>query len=552
LTKAPRFKRRVDRRLFFWSASQRNATRGHECAATPALESKATFGNISAVKTGRVIETRDASQTRLPYVSKSKYLWGLQCPKLLWHTYNAKDLIPEPDAAQQAIFDQGHEVGALAKKLFPDGIEVGEGITDLDETIQHTTPALKLRKPLFEAAFAASGGYCRVDILKPVLTNAWDIIEVKSTTSLKDVHLDDLGFQAWVLTETGLKVRACFLCHINPGFARCGGIDPRKFFIMEDVGKQVSSLSRNTEDQLGDMFKTIQLPAHPDVQIGPHCDAPYTCPLHARCWSFLPETNVTALYRGGQKGFNLLASGVTALADIPDEFKLTDNQQIQRRAARTGQPHVDPPAIHAFLNQIEYPASFLDFETFGTAIPFYDDLHPFQQVPFQFSLHVVASPNQAPEHYKFLAEGRNDPRPDFMRRLREVLPTEGSIVAFNASFELGRLKDCCEALPEFVPWLKTIEQRVVDLLLPFRGFRYYHPQQQGSASLKAVLPALTGKGYDHLAIQEGDTAGREFLRVTFGDVSEAERRRIRRDLEAYCGQDTEGMIWIISVLRQLV
>jgi len=93
-----------------------------------------------------------------PFISKSKFLWGLQCHKLLWHADNAKHLIPEPDASQQATFDQGHEVGALAKRLFADGIEVGEDITDLDDTLRLTQEAIRSRKPLFEAAFSAEGG----------------------------------------------------------------------------------------------------------------------------------------------------------------------------------------------------------------------------------------------------------------------------------------------------------------------------------------------------------------------------------------------------------
>ena len=176
-----------------------------------------------------------------PYISKSKFLWGLQCPKLLWYAYNAKEQIPEPDASTQAIFDQGHDVGALAKKMFPDGVEVGAGVLDLDETIRLTKSAFKLRKPLFEAAFSANGGYCRTDILRPAPQNAWDIIEVKSTTSVKEVHLEDLGFQKWVLASAGLKIRNCYLMHINSDFVRQGKIDPKKFFTLADVTDQAAN-----------------------------------------------------------------------------------------------------------------------------------------------------------------------------------------------------------------------------------------------------------------------------------------------------------------------
>ncbi len=492
------------------------------------------------------------SKSATPYISKSKFLWGQQCRKLLWTAYHSKALIPEPDAQVQAIFDQGHEVGNLAKKLYPDGIEVGQGVEDLDEVLRLTQQAIKARKPMFEAAFSYQGGYAKADILDPVGGNAWDVVEVKSSTAVKDVYILDLAFQTFIYAGAGLKIRRCFLLLINPDFVRHGEIDPAKFFIRHDVTAEVAAMSRQIGTRLDEMFGVIRLKEQPDVRIGKHCDDPYTCPLRDHCWKFLPDGSVTTLYRGGAKGFKLLADGITALRDIPDSFKLTDNQEIQRRTATTGLPHADRPAIKAFLKQLNNPVSYLDFETLGTALPLFDGVGPYQQIPFQYSLHIVRSPGAEAEHHKFLAEDTTDPRPAFMRSLRNALPTEGSVVAFNAGFELGRLNECSEILPEFRPWVSSVKRRTVDLLLPFRGFRYYHPKQHGSASMKAVLPALTGRGYDHLAIQEGGTASLEFLRVYYTDVPEAERQRVRQSLEEYCGQDTAGMIWIVEALQKLV
>jgi hypothetical protein len=182
----------------------------------------------------------------------------------------------------------------------------------------------------------------------------------------------------------------------------------------------------------------------------------------------------------------------------------------------------------------------------------FDGSSPYQQIPFQFSLHIQKSAKSSKvEHRSYLAAGTADPRPEFMRRLVEALPLTGSVVTYNASFENSRLEECCEQLPEYKPWLKKLKPRIVDLLVPFRGFRYYHPAQHGSASMKAVLPALTGGGYDHLAIQEGGTASREFMRVTYGNVSAAERVKVRKQLEDYCGLDTLGMVQLIDKLKRL-
>ena len=487
-----------------------------------------------------------------PGLSKSTFLMGRQCSKLLWFRYNAKDQIPAPDEAQQAIFDQGTEVGELAQQLFPGGTAVAPGIINPQEVISKTQDAIRKRQPLYEAAFSYHGGYARADILVPVAGGAWDLVEVKSTTSFKkDVHLPDIAFQAFVLTGAGIKLRKCFLAHINNEFVRKGPVDPQKFFTLEDVTHGVATMTPDIEDQIDAMQRVIGAKSHPDIQIGPHCDNPYTCPLHDRCWSFLPEASVFTLYRGGQKGFSLLKRGIQKLADIPADVTLTDNQAIQRSVLLAGQPHIDRPALAAFLGQLEYPVSYLDFETIGTAIPLFYGVSPYQQVPFQYSLHIVRQPGAAPEHHGFLADGKGDPRPKFMRQLHNDLPDTGSVVAYNAGFETSRLKECCELLPEFKPWFRKVTPRIVDLLLPFRGFRYHHPAQNGSNSMKAVLPALTGQGYENLAIQEGNAAGREFLRVTFGDVTAAERRRVRQDLEEYCGLDTLGMVQIVDQLTRL-
>ena len=234
---------------------------------------------------------------------------------------------------------------------------------------------------------------------------AWDVIEVKSSTSVKDVYIADLGFQAFVYSGAGLKIRRCFLLLINPDFVRHGDIDPAQFFQRHDVTDLASAASRKIEANLDEMFAIIRLKKQPDVRIGTHCDKPYACPLHDRCWSFLPSENVTTLYRGGKKGFKLLADGIHPYQGHPNGFPLTENQEIQRRVAVTGQPHISKSAIRTFLRQIEYPVSYLDFETFATAVPVFDKTSPFEQMPFQFSLHIVRSPDSQPEHRMFLADG---------------------------------------------------------------------------------------------------------------------------------------------------
>jgi hypothetical protein len=485
-----------------------------------------------------------------PYISKSTFLQGRQCPKLLWSVYNAKHLFPQVDAATQAIFDQGHTVGELAKRMFPGGIEIVADPTDFEGAIQLTQEALPLRRPIFEATFSANGGYARADILNPVWQDEWDIIEVKSTTRPKAVHIPDLAFQKWVFTAAGIKIRRCVVCHVNREFVRHGEIDPWRLFTRHDVTAEVAAIFDSIGEQVRQMAAIVGFAECPQIGIGKQCGSPFICPLHDNCWAFLPPRNVMELYQDVKgRGFDLLDHGILRLADIPADYALSRRQEIQRAVAISGEPHVKRTQIERFLSTLEYPLHFLDFETFTTAIPIFDGTWPYQQIPFQFSLHLVREVGAQPEHRKFLAEGRIDPRPEFVRRLQLAVEPSGSIVVFNAAFEKGRLREIAEVLPEYECLVEAVTGRMVDLLVPFRGFHFYHSGQCGRASMKSVLPALTGKDYRGLEIQEGSVAGREFLRVSSGDVSDSERTRVRRALDSYCGLDTEGMAWILEALR---
>jgi len=230
---------------------------------------------------------------------------------------------------------------------------------------------------------------------------------------------------------------------------------------------------------------------------------------------------------------------------------LNDKQRIQQACVASGEPHVDREAIHGFLSSLEYPLYYLDFETIGPAVPLFDGIRPYQDIPFQFSLHVVKDEFSQPEHFSFLANGTDDPRPALLSELQKTLGNSGSIIAYNKGFEEGILRDLANTFPEYSEWIEQVCNRLVDLLVPFRNFDYYHPAQKGSASLKAVLPAITGRGYEDLDISDGQIASVTFLAATYGDMPEADRAQVMENLEKYCGRDTEGMIWIVDKLREL-
>ncbi len=482
-------------------------------------------------------------------LSKSRYLLGLQCPRLLWLHVNEPERIPAVDESTQFIFDQGHEVGNLAKQLFPDGIDIPT--QDFSLNLEESRRLLSTRRPLFEAAFMSNGKYARVDILQPAGEDTWNIIEVKSSTSVKRVNYDDVAFQSHCLHEAGVEVDHCFLAHIDNTYVRNGDIVPANLFHLVDVTDEVDTRQSATAARAKELLLMMARPACPEHKVGPCCTDPYDCPLREECWSFLPDHSVFTLHHIGHEAFRLMEAGHLAITDLPADMPLKRQQRIQRDCLTTGMPHIEPAAIRSFLARLKYPLYYLDFETLQTAVPLFNGISPYQSVPFQFSVHVVNSPGAPPEHREFLAEDHEDPRARLLEALYASLGEQGSIIAYHAPFEKRVLQELALAFPEYQGWTEGILERMVDLLIPFRGFNYYHPLQRGSASLKAVLPALTGLKYEGLGIADGQLAGIAFL-STRCDMSPEEISRIRSDLLAYCGLDTGGMVSIIERLTELV
>jgi len=468
-------------------------------------------------------------------LSKSRYLNGLQCPRYIWMQFHEPEKIPETDTVTQYIFDQGHEVGYLAKRLFPRGIDIPQD--DFIGNIEKTKELLNERKPLFEAGILADKLYSRVDILSPADKDQWDIFEVKSSTSVKTVHTDDVAFQRYCCTQSGLNIRNCNLVLINNQYVRNGEVDPDGLFTIHDITDKVDEASIGIQDKINSIIDVINQDKSPEMIIGPHCREPYECPL-TDCWEYIPEHSVFSLYWNGKKAFEMYNSGVITISEIPIGYKLNGKQLIQQSAVVSGKPHVDKEAIKEFLSLLEYPLYYLDFETIGPAIPLFDGVRPYQDVPFQYSLHVVRDEISKPEQFSYLTSGTGDPRPGLLAELKNVLGDSGSIIAYNKGFEEGCLRDMAPAFPEYSGWIDQVCGRLVDLLEPFSRFNYYHPAQKGSASLKAVLPAITGKGYEDLDISDGQVASLSFLAANYGEIPEEDRAKVMNDLEKYCGRDT--------------
>lgn len=489
-------------------------------------------------------------------LTKSKYLLGLQCPSLLWVAINDKEKISKPDISAQHKFKVGTLVGELATKRFIDGIKIPD--EDFIGNLEETEKLLSERKPLFEAGFKVNFDkeneiFSRVDILVPIRTNEWDIIEVKSGTKVKDVNVEDVSFQKYVLEKAGLKIRKCFLMHINNKYVHKGNLDVNELFVPTEITEEVMKVEKGIDKRIENMFKIISAKEKPKICIGKYCKDPYECSLKYLCWSVLPKENVFDLYRGGVKSHNLYDQGIIQIKDIPNGTKLTDIQKIQRDCAINGECHIKEKEIKKFLDGLKYPLYYLDFETINPAIPKFDGMKPYQRIPFQYSLHIQKEKGGECEHISFLADGTDDPRPKFLQSLKDNLGEKGEIIVYNESFEKGVITKCIEAFPEFKKWGLKILDRVKDLLIPFRTFCYYHPDQCGSASIKKVLPVLSDLSYKEMKIGNGGDASIEYERVTFDlDTDEKDKKRVRGALEKYCKLDTRAEVEIVEAMEKLI
>lgn len=485
-------------------------------------------------------------------LSKSKYLNGIQCPRLLWIAVNDKGRMPEVDEAQQKLFDEGHVVGELAKKLFPDGIDIED--EDFKGNLDETQKLLNKNIPLFEPAFLVDRLYSRADILEPT-KDGWNIIEVKSSTEVKDVNLQDVAFQKYVYEKAGLKINKCYLMHINNQYVRQGEIELDKLFTKEDISINIQEETQSVPERVKKFLAIID-GNEPKASIGEYCDDPYECPMKKECWAFLPKENtVFDLYRGGKKSWELFEQNILAIKDIPATFKLNDKQQIQLECEKTNKPHINPSAIQGFFKTLEYPLYFLDFETYQTAIPLYDGLKPYQQIPFQFSVHKIDK-NGKKTHFSFISAGSKDPRKKFVNAIKRKCGVKGSVIVYNQAFEQGRLKELAELFPLDKEYLLSVNERMRDLLIPFRNFEYYDRKQEGSASIKYVLPALANLTYKGMEIANGAQASIRYAYIAHGKIDgtrakKEEIKKVRDDLKKYCRLDTEAMIQVMDKLKEV-
>lgn len=480
----------------------------------------------------------------MPTLSKTRFIEGLQCAKRLYLSTYHPDLGEHTEAALSA-FDEGKEVGLLATRLFAGGVRVEAEERDLGLALEQTAAFLAdaAIPAVFEATLAHAQVLVRVDILERLSWETWRIVEVKASTSVKDPHLPDTAIQYYVARGAGLNVDSVQLLHLNNRYVYDGcRLDLAQLFAREDVTYKVREWQDRLPRLLSGQLALLE-GGTPEVEPGPHCTTPYACPFWSHCTAAKPKDWIYYLPRRNDCFAVLTTRGVETIGRIPEEIPLNNIQRRAKEAVRSGVPFLDP-AIREEIRSDRYPVYYLDFETMDPAIPLYAGTRPYQPIPFQWSVQIVKGERAEPQEQAYLHGAATDPRRELAIKLLEVLCDPGPIYVYNKAFEAEVLRQLAEHLPEHAGDLLAMVNRLVDLLPPIRR-HYYHPDQRGSFSLKAVAPTLApGLSYADLEIQEGSQAGPAFQQTIDPACPSEERGRLRRALLTYCRRDTLALVRI--------
>lgn len=472
---------------------------------------------------------------------------GYRCHKCLYLTIHQPSLEPPVTPALQALFDQGNEVGEMARRYFPGGTlvdckpwEFGEALTRTRELIAAGV------ETIYEAAFEYHGCYARTDILQySKETKRFSIYEVKSTTSVKPEHLEDAGLQTWIMAKSGLPIEKIHIMHLN---RECRYPHLENLFLQVDVTEEMRAQYVNVAPTVKAMLDCLGRSEVPNIDIGTYCLQPTECPFVSHCWQHVPPISVFNLPGIRERKWELYQSGIITL----DDPRLTELNELQQRvvqAYKTGERYVDKAIIKNMMSAWQYPYIYLDFETINPAIPRYAGCAPYQQVPFQFSVHVALNENAEHIQHEFLHTTNDDPRSALIEALLSACGTSGSIIAYFGKFEASRIAELATYSPAHSQALLALVDRIVDPL-PILREAVYDNAFAGSFSLKKVAPALLGaeQSYAGMEVEDGGAAQRAYMEMINPSTSAERKAFLHNALLEYCRKDTWMMVELVRWL----
>ena len=493
-------------------------------------------------------------------ISKSRYTLFRQCPKALWLNTYKPELCVISDALQQR-FQAGSIVGNWAKGLFGKYVEVttydADGKLNLTKMVANTRKCIESETEVIcEAAFQYAGTYCAVDILKKD-NSGYAIYEVKSSTDGdKEVYAQDIAFQKYILTHCGIEVTRTYLISINSDYVLDGELDIHRLFQIQDISVAVEREYLSVEHQVAKAKQMLaQKDVEPNEDLDIHCHKPYDCAFWEYCSRHIPEWSVFDLYRMTfDKKIAYYQQNKITYEQLQNEA-LNEKQQMQIHCALNDYIYINKVEIANFLSTITYPLYFLDFETMQPVIPEFQGTHPYQQIPFQYSLHYIEQEGGELKHKEFLGVSGEDPQRLIAESLCRDIPLDVCTTAYNKAFECTRLTELAESFPDLAEHLLNIRDHIIDLLVPFQSGWYYVPAMGGSFSIKSVLPALFPEppelDYHNLtgSVHNGGEAMNIFPKIK--EMTTEEQFAARQSLLKYCELDTYAMVKVWQKLKEV-
>jgi len=482
----------------------------------------------------------------------------LKHPAWLWLKKHRKEILPEPSPALQARFYEGHLFESYAEQLFDDVTSLGfANYQDYLSLPRRTRAALEAGAHVItQGRFEAGPITCIVDLLRRVDDTAFDLFEIKSSTGVKEEHLYDLAFQRVVLEDAGFKLRKISVLHVDKSYVRAGAIDAKALTALADITDQVNELTDTTRRHIARAVDTIDASTMPDpsprfARLGAYQE---WLEIYERLSGPLPADSIYRLPQANGKVITELEqAGLGSLMELHNFEKLNTAQRRFVEALQDGRRRVDRERIAGFLGGLRYPLTFLDYETSQSLIPPFDGTRPYQQLPFQYSLHIQETPDGPIQHRGYLHHDKTHPVPHLLQRLMADLPRRGSVLVWYQGFEKTRNAEMAEMVPEHAAFFDALNARVVDLMEPFKHGWVIDKDFGGSNSIKKVLPVLVPDlSYDQLDIQEGETASRLWKQVVIDGQHAETAAKIFRELDRYCALDTWAMVRIYQVLGELV
>lgn len=467
----------------------------------------------------------------------------------MWLNKNRRELIPEVSPEQQAIFDRGYSVENLARRLFSQGVEVQDNYQKA--RAETKTLIEKGVTVIYQATAMPPSLLSRADILvwnKEL--KGWDLYEVKSSTELKEEHLQDIGFQKITMERDGIKIVRTFLICINGEYIREEKIKPEKLLKIIEISEKIKNIESILENQIPKAIEWLKSKTEPEERVGKRCKSPNECPFKEYCWKEIPTHSIFEISRlSGRKLESLLDQKIIKIEDLPEDFKLSEKQQNHVMSVKTRQAFINDEKIRNILEKMAYPLCFLDYETFAPAIPSYKGTKPYQQICFQYSLHILKEKGGELEHYEFLETSQENPIPKLLAKLAVDMCNTGTVLVWNKGFEMGRNKEMAASFPKYRVFLENLNARVFDLMEIFRDQDYLHPEFHGSYSIKKVLPVLApGISHQDLEIHNGGMASLGWYRMVFCEMNKKDQKKVAENLLEYCKLDTLAMVMIYKSL----